>query len=247
VKQLVPDVVDVGDLAAHEAGLERPAPGDRPWVLCNMIASADGAVAIDGVSGPLGGPADKAMFRSLRAVADVILVGATTARQERYRPPTTSDPAVATRRRRRGQSEAPRLAVVTAGGDLDPTLPFLGDPSHRPFVVVPAALDRDRRRELERRAEVLVSGEDRVDLGGALQHLHAAGARVVLSEGGPSLNGQLVAAGLVDEWRLTLSPMLVAGQAARAAVGGPSHRPHRFTLDRLLLGDDLVFARYLRR
>jgi riboflavin biosynthesis pyrimidine reductase len=243
---LIPDVLDVGDLVAYEAGLDRPASRDRPWVLCNMVSSADGAIDVGGVSGPLGGAADKAVFRALRAVADVILVGASTVRHERYHPPRSSDDVVAVRRAR-GQANQPRLAVVTSRGQLDPGLGLFADPGNRPFVITTTAAGGADLAPLASVSEVVVAGDDRVDLAVALAHVSDAGARVVLVEGGPTINGQLLALDLVDEWRLTLSPMLVAGASGRAATGPAPDPPHRFLLDRLLVAEDLVFLRYLRR
>jgi hypothetical protein len=84
MRRLWPDPGEVDDIAALVAAEPRPAPADRPWVLVNMIASLDGAITIAERSGGLGGPADKAMFAALRGIADVVLVGAGTARAERY-------------------------------------------------------------------------------------------------------------------------------------------------------------------
>jgi riboflavin biosynthesis pyrimidine reductase len=195
----------------------------------NSIASADGGTAVDGVSGPLGGPADKEVFVAIRAVADAVLVGAGTVRAERYRPARA------------------RIAVVTASGDLDPGLPVFADPARPPLVLTCEACPPERRERLAAVAEVVLAGSTTVDVGGAVAELGARGAAVVLAEGGPSLNGQLVAADLVDEWCLTLSPTLLAGTSARAATGpSPVHAPLRFRLDRLLEQDGLLFARYLR-
>jgi riboflavin biosynthesis pyrimidine reductase len=70
----------------------------------------------------------------------------------------------------------------------------------------------------------------------------------VLCEGGPTLNGQLVAADLVDEWCASIAPLLVAGASSRPAAGGPApDGALAMRLDRLLVEDDLVFARYVRR
>lgn len=245
MRQLVPDQLEVGDLLRFEAALDRSPPSGRPWVLTNMIASADGAIAVDGVSGPLGGPTDRQLFRALRALADVILVGAGTVRHERYRPPAVGDDVVALRRQR-GQADRPRLAVVTTSGELDPTLPLFDDPGNRPLLVTPADAPDDARSALADVTELLPAGRGEVDLAAALATLHDSGARTVLAEGGPRLNGHLLAADLVDEWRLTVSPVLVGGGAGRASAG-PSADATRFRLERVLAGDDLVFLRYLRR
>lgn len=245
MKQLLPEQLDLADLATFEADLGRPAPPGRPWVVCNMITSADGATDLGGRSGPLGGPADKAVFSALRGVADVILVGAGTVRQERYRPPAVAPP-VAARRRSRHQAERPRLAVVTATGTLDPSLPLFDGPGAGPLVLTTTDGAQRCAQLAERGAQVVVLGSELVDLGQALAWLGDAGARVVLCEGGPKLNGQLIAADLVDEWRLTLSPLLASGRSPRAAVGPPTPDPSRFLLDRVLTSGDLLFVRLLR-
>ena len=76
----------VREVAALYQARPRPGAADRPWVRANMVASADGAAALDGRSGGLGGPADRMVFNILRSICDVILVGAGTARAERYKP-----------------------------------------------------------------------------------------------------------------------------------------------------------------
>jgi riboflavin biosynthesis pyrimidine reductase len=244
VRRLWPDPGGDVDVEALEAALARPAPPGRPWVLTNMIASADGAAVVGGSSGALGGPADRRVFHALRAVADVILVGATTVRQERYRPPRVSD-AVAEARLRRGQAARPRLAVVSASADLDPGLPLFDDPGNRPLLVTALGAPETARAALAERSELVLAGQDRVDLGQALGLLAATGARTVLAEGGPTLNGQLLAHALVDEWRLTLSPVLVGGPSPRVATG-PDAVFRRFRLDQVLAAGELVFLRYVR-
>jgi RibD C-terminal domain len=78
MRQLLPEhITEVDPVALYTADV-RARINDRPWVVVNMITSIDGATAVDGRSGGLGGPADKAVFRALREVPDVILVGAWT-------------------------------------------------------------------------------------------------------------------------------------------------------------------------
>ena len=235
-------ITDVEEAVAAE---DRTPTGRLPWLLTNMIASADGGTAVDGLSGGLGGPGDKAVFQALRAVSDVILVGASTAREEAYRPPR-QPAATQERRRAAGQAANPRLALVTRSLDLDPDLALFTDPEHRPLVITVAEAPSDRRSTLETVAEVVEAGRRDVDLGRALELLAERGVRTVLSEGGPSLNGQLIADGLVDEWNLSLSPHLVAGDSRRAAVGPLPHRPPpSMRLTRAWTDDDFLFCRWV--
>jgi riboflavin-specific deaminase-like protein len=224
--------------------VRRPAPAGRPWVLLDMVASLDGATAIDGRSGGLGGPGDKAVFHTLRGLADVILVGAGTARAEHYGPPRVPE-AVQEVRVLRGQQALPRIAVVSRSLDLpaDSRL-FEADPP--PIVITAPGTALARRAELAQRADVLLAGQtDDVDLAAALGSLREMGHEVVVCEGGPVLNGQLLAAGLVDELCLTVAPLIVSGPSARAVVG-PAVAPVGFELAHVLEQDGELFLRAVR-
>jgi riboflavin-specific deaminase-like protein len=245
MRRLWPDPAPIDDVAALVAAEARPAPDGRPWVLVNMIASLDGAITVDGRSGGLGRPADKEMFSALRAVGDVVLAGAGTVRGEGYGPPR---PSAATRaaRRARGQEEAPRLAIATRRLDLDLTAPLFTEAEAPPFVLTCAAAPADRRTAVAEVAEVIVAGDVTVDLPGALHELHDRGVRTVTCEGGPHLNADLMLADLVDEWALTVSPLLVGGDAPRSTTGLELAEPLPMHLDRVLEGDGLLLTRWLR-
>ena len=193
-----------------------PWPVDRPWVALQMVASLDGAIAVDGRSSGLGGAADRRSFLRLRARADVVLAGAGTARDEDYGPPGEPDTAAAEARRTRGQAPRPVLALVTRSGRLDPDSRLFAD-GHRPIVVTTSTTDLGAAAD---RVDARRHGVDDVDLAGALRDLHADGVRWVTCEGGPSLNAAMVAAGLVDEVFVTVAPRLVGAHDA-TLVDGP--------------------------
>jgi riboflavin biosynthesis pyrimidine reductase len=240
------DEVDPVAVVAAEA---RPAPPGRPWVLANMIASTDGsATDVGGRSGGLGGAADKAMFGAIRAIADVVVAGAGTVIAEDYGP---SRPPARVRDQRvaRGQAPAPRIAVTSASLAIEPTRRLFAEapPDARPLVLTVAAADPARRRALEAVADVHVVGEEQVDWERAFALLGAeVGARVVLSEGGPTTIAQLVADDLLDELCLTVAPVLVAGDGPRIAHSAAPVPDRSLSLARLLTADDQLFARYLR-
>jgi riboflavin biosynthesis pyrimidine reductase len=246
------DQVDPDDVYGSD---DRPPVGDRPWVLCNMIASIDGAATDPaGRSGGLGGPADLRVFSAIRAAADIVLAGAGTVRTERYGPARLSR-SQEEARRARGQSPQPRIAVVTRSLALDLELPLFREATEqqRPIVITTTgSLDPGRStgatatQELAMVAEVIVAGDDAVDWDTALRALRTtARAGVVLVEGGPSTNAQLLADDVVDELCLTVSPQIVATEAPRI-VNGIMAAPRRMTLDRVLIEDDYLFMRYLR-
>jgi 5-amino-6-(5-phosphoribosylamino)uracil reductase len=153
----------------------------------------------------------------------------------------------------RGQAPAPRIAVVSGSLSIDPAARLLAeaDPGEGPLVLTTTAAPADRRANLAAAgAEVLdvpAGAGGAVDVAAALTVLGQRGAAVVLCEGGPTLNGQLVAADLVDEWCLTLGPVLVGGTSDRAAVGPPVGAPTGLHLDRVAAGDDgTCCLRYVR-
>lgn len=241
MRQLLPDACDVDPPLVH-ATVPRPAPAGRPWVMVNMVASVDGATAVEGRSGALGSSADREVFGALRAAADVVLAGAATVNAERYRPPQTPGDVQETRRLR-GQRPKPRIAVVSGQLSVDPTLELFADPAERPIIITTVDADTERRSRLEPLADVIAVGEGRVDLGAALAALSPVGS-LVLCEGGPTLNGQLLENDLVDEVNLSISPVLTSGSARRLAMGRVSLERH-LTMAHLWTADDMLLARYL--
>jgi riboflavin biosynthesis pyrimidine reductase len=242
MRMLWPDPGADVEPAEVYAADERPLPGVRPWVLTNMIATVDGAAADPtGRSGGLGGQADKQVFAAIRAVADVIVAGSATVIAEDYGPVRLT-PELREARRQRGQAEVPRLAVVTASLRIDPDRRLFRDSDgERPIVLTTASADPGRRRALS------AVGDDLVDWARALTALRdRGGARVVLSEGGPSTNGQLVAADVVDEVCLTMAPALIGGPAPRITGGGPGSRLRPLRTARILTEDGYLFLRYVR-
>jgi riboflavin biosynthesis pyrimidine reductase len=191
-----------------------------------MVASIDGSTAVDGGSAKLGNTNDSAVLKQLRSIADVIIVGAGTARAEGYGPPSKP-----------GQ----RIGVVTASARVDVDLPLFT--SGAGFLIttttasVAASVDSVR------------AGGDAVDLLAALLSLGTVcdDPRVVQCEGGPRLNGSLFALDLVDEINVTTSPLVVGGDAARLATGAEAHS-HPFGLHQLLIDDEsFLFSRWSRK
>ena len=234
---------DLAQLYAYPAG-------GTAWVRANMVASADGAAAIDGRSGGLAGAADHLVFGLLRAMADVILVGAGTVRAEAYRPARVAQRWAGLRA---GRPPSPPIAVVTRSLELDPAGPLLtGAPAHsRTIVITTQAAPARRKADLASDAEVIIAGQDHVDLSAAIGALAAAGYRRILTEGGPHLLGEIAGAGLIDELCLTVSPLLAgtgAGRIIRAVgpLAGPDGTGRgRLSLAHVLEDQGNLLCRYL--
>jgi riboflavin biosynthesis pyrimidine reductase len=230
------DGADLDDAALAEA---YRLPAGRS-LRVNFVASLDGAITVGGRSAGLGSPGDKRVFRTLRALADVVLVGAGTAATERYRP-VDADLAVAALRTALGRPASAPIAVVSGRASLAP-----GDRLAVPstLLVTCAAADPARRAALaDAGVTVLVCGEDGVDLPSALEELAGRGLVQVLCEGGPALLSSALAAGVVDELDLTVAPALV-GAGQPHLLPGPLPDAVRLELQQVLEEDGVLFTRY---
>jgi riboflavin biosynthesis pyrimidine reductase len=223
VRQLFPFPVDSVDPLSVYGPL--PVADGRPSVRLNMIASIDGATSVSGVSGRLGGGADRQLFSVLRSLADAVLVAAGTVRAEQY-----------------GPGRLP-IAVVSRSCQLDWRSAFFTEATCRPVVITVADAPAANRAAAETVADVVIAGTDNVDLAVAIQALGQRGVGSLLAEGGPSLNAQLAAAGLLDELCLTLSPTLVGGDAKRILSGTGPTLPRRMALCSLCEQDEFLFLR----
>lgn len=247
-------------LPAERAGEEIPAawgepvlarlyahpahPDGRPYVRATMVSTLDGAATGDDHrSGTINNAVDHRAFRLQRALADVVLVGAGTARAEGYRG--LGVPAELARLRA-GRHPLPVLAVVTTSGALPEVLLAADEPPLVLTTSASASLGALRERLGEH--QVVVVGRDRISPALALRALADRGLRRVLCEGGPHLLETFLAAGLVDELCLTWSPLLVGGPAPRI-LDGPAFLdpPRRARLAHLLHGDrdGVLLARWV--
>lgn len=213
-------------MTPDDAELERlyayPTDG-RTWVRSNFVATLDGAAhAADGRSGSLGGDIDTHVFGILRSLADVVVVGAGTARAEGYGP------------------AAVPIAVVSRRLDVPEALLTPGQ-----LVITTADAPQDELSRLGAVVDVIAVGAGEIDWPAALSALADRGLRKVLCEGGPSLHGDLVTLDLVDELCLTIAPVLSSGDAPRIAHGATAvDRP--MTLGHSLEVDGVLLTRWVR-
>lgn len=230
-------ITSIDELASFYA---EPPDGVR----ANMIYSADGAAAFGGRTGPLSSETDRELLRILRGFADVVLVGAATARTENYGPVQLSDAQHATRRRC-GRFKPPPVAVISRTGELPTRL--VSDASQPPLLITSAETAARHDRTGDQRCGVLVAGERSVDVVTAVALLRHHGLSRVLCEGGPTLLDELVGADAVQEVCVTLAPKL----AASAPVGhrqppSPLALPATLRLEHALVHDDYLFLKYCR-
>lgn len=197
----------------------------RPWVRSNFVTTLDGAAHdADGVTASLGGETDSQLFAHLRSIADVILVGAGTTRAERY-----------------GPHEATPIAVVSRRLDIP-------EPLRRPGITVVTASDAPENELdalLTAGVEVIAHGAGEIDWAAVLAIFADRGWLKVNCEGGPTLHGDLIARGVIDELCLTIAPVLAAGTAPRIAH---SQLPAEvgMSLAHAVPVGDVLFTRWIR-
>jgi riboflavin biosynthesis pyrimidine reductase len=227
IPSATPGAADPAMLALYEH-----APGT---VRLNLIASADGkAAGPDGSSRSINGPEDLRVLRAIRSWADVVLVGARTARSERYSDIAVAD-HVRLERERRGQPAQPRLALVTWSGELP-----AGLTPESTWVITSAQSPAANSLREEWEDRLIIAGDAELDARAAIAGLHAAGMNRIVCEGGPSVAGWLLAADAVDEYCLSRSPLPGGIDAAPVpAVPSDMDLGHRlegggFTMERWL-------------
>jgi riboflavin biosynthesis pyrimidine reductase len=196
------------------------APADRPYVVVNMVASADGRATLDGRTEKLANEHDKAVFHALRTAVDAVLVGTGTLRAERYGRMVRSERRREIRRAR-GLEPEPLAIVCSRRGDFPDDIPLFTDPEARVMTHTGSSpLEALRRAQDEH------------------------GVRSVLCEGGPTLNVAMLAEGAFDELFLTISPLLAGGRDPLTILndGDPAPLELRWALE----GGGALFLRYAR-
>jgi riboflavin biosynthesis pyrimidine reductase len=219
--------------------------GARRWLRANMVASVDGAAVASGKSQGLSGEADKRIFGVLRALADVVLVGAGTVRAEEYKPAKVREQYQAARAAA-GQQPTAAIAVVSRSLNMDFTQPLYTEPVI-PTIILTTSEASTARVEAAKAAgcEVIAAGTGQVDLALAVDRLAERGLGRILCEGGPHLLAQIAAAGRLDELCLSIAPQLRGGDATRILNGPDLTNGLPLILHTLLAEDGYLFARYV--
>jgi riboflavin biosynthesis pyrimidine reductase len=247
----------------YGSDLRLPLRHDRPTVIANFVTTLDGVVSYQTPDALGGGEIsgffepDRFVMGLLRSLADVVLVGAGTLRaapQHRWTPSHVSRAnadAFAELRRNLRLTPQPRTAVVTASGEIDLGHPGLSDPDVAVLLITTSGgATQVDRGHLADHVEIAIAGDEHVEPAAIIDLLAARGARVVLSEGGPHLIGQLLSAGLLDELFLTIAPQVAGRSADHARLGlvegaafGVATAPW-FDLVDLRRDGDHLFSRY---
>jgi riboflavin-specific deaminase-like protein len=222
-------------------GMVDRARPERPYVVANMIESADGRATLGGHTEAISSDTDRALFHSLRAQVDAVMVGTATIAIERYGP-LARRPEVRKRRAALGLAETPLCVTASRSMELPVDAPLFQDPDSH--VIVLTNSDREPPPcKCHLTVERLPGPELDLQAGAArLRERH--GVRAMLLEGGPTILAAMLDAELVDELFLSLSPLLVGGDEPSLLEGTSLDRPLPLRLVSVLEGDSFLYLRY---
>ena len=208
----MPNAFDPNDAKPDYTTLAFPAPPpDRPYIYVNMVMSTDGKVVIEGTEQGLGSPIDQRLMRELRVSADIVLNGAATLRASGTSS-RLGDPELVAIRTAQGKSEAPIAAVMSGTANLPLDALFFTGADFQAVVYVGPEAPQDRVDAIRATGRDAIQLPPEDSIAWMLRHMRTElGASYVLLEGGPTINGQLLDAGFIDEYFLTLGPRIVGG------------------------------------
>jgi riboflavin-specific deaminase-like protein len=225
--------------AYGDLGLAQLGSGSRPYVIANMVSSVDGSATLAGKSAGISSDSDRNLFHELRTQVDAVMAGTTTIGKESYGPLVRNDEL---RERRIAAGLAPSPVAVTATRSMALPLdaPLLRDPGSRLFVLTNSDAPAP---DVEAQLEIVRTAGETIDFGAAFERLQSEhGIGTILLEGGPTLLGAILAAGLLDELFLTITP-LIAGPGGPRVIEG--HSPAGLELKSVLEEQGSLFLRYV--
>jgi len=228
------------------------ADHERPHVLMMSEITVDGKLTLRrGASSKIlmkyMAPETEILLHRTRAECDAIMVGANTIR---------IDNSFLTVRLVEGKS--PLRVIPSNRGDIPPGAHILG-PDARTVIAVSGTAPADKVAYLrEKGVDVVVAGEERVDLPELMRILKADyNVSRMMIEGGPTLNWSMLNHRLVDEIRLIHLPFIVGGADTPSLVGGMhietendmirlSHKRHYMCGSNLVTEWDVLYERGAR-
>lgn len=239
-------VLDARDLDAA-ALLELYAAPDGSWVRTNFVTSIDGAAVLDGSSSGLTNTLDQHVLKLLRGLADVVLVGGATIRAEDYIGVRVTDSAQQHWRQEHGMAPVPPIAVVTGRADIDPESRLFTHTIVPPIILTTAAANATAKADLAAAGgEVIELGSDSITSASIIGALADRGLTRITCEGGPTLAGQLITDGVLDELDVTTAPVMTSGPAVRMSHS-PCANATRMRCSHIILDSDgTQIARWVR-
>jgi 2,5-diamino-6-(ribosylamino)-4(3H)-pyrimidinone 5'-phosphate reductase len=192
----------------------------RPYVIVNVAMSADGKISTrERRQVRISGAQDFTRVDRLKAGCDAVMVGIGTV--------LADDPSLTVKseecrkyRRKKGQDDHPVRIVVDSAGRIPPEASILQKGEGKRVVAVSRRADATKISLLEKKATIIVAGEDEVDLCALMNELGVMGIHRVMVEGGGTLIAGLIEAGLVNEIYTFIGNIIIGGKDAPTITDG---------------------------
>lgn len=164
---------------------------------------------------------DKHRLLEIRALGDALMVGLKTAEVDRMSM-GLPDESLRRARIQRGQSEYPIRVLISNSGNISPRLQVFKHQFSPILIYSTTRMQPSIQAELREKAALHLAAGDHVELDGLLFDLHETrGIRTLVCEGGPRLARSLAELDLIDEFFLTVAPLLAGGRTAPGVLGAP--------------------------
>jgi 2,5-diamino-6-(ribosylamino)-4(3H)-pyrimidinone 5'-phosphate reductase len=183
----------------------------KPYVILNCAMTLDGKIATKTGSSEISGKMDLLRVHELRKEVDAIMVGINTV--------LVDDPKLTIHKIQASPEDNP-LRVVVDSKARTPLFSRVLNSDAPTMIAVSNIADSEKIKNLGKNAEVIICGEDHVDLDLLMEKLAINGVKTLMLEGGSTLNYSMLIGGLVSEVRVCIAPMIAGGKEAKTLADG---------------------------
>jgi len=192
----------------------------RPYVIVNVAMSADGKISTrERRQVRISGEQDFTRVDRLKAGCDAVMVGIGTV--------LSDDPSLTVKseecrsyRRKHGHSDHPVRIIVDSSARISPEAAVLNKGEGKRIVAVSGRADGEKIALLEKKAQIIITGKDEVDLPLLMDELGAMDICHIMVEGGGTLIAGLIKAGLVHEIYTYIGNVIIGGREAPTFAEG---------------------------
>jgi len=183
----------------------------KPYVILNAAMTLDGKIATKKGSSEISGEDDLKRVHELRKNSDAIMVGINTV--------LADDPRLTVHKIPANLKDNPTRIVVDSKAHTPLKSRILNDEAPT-IIAVTKKAPVNRLESLQKKAEVLICGDEQVNLKKLMEKLAKRGLKSLMLEGGSTLNYSMFEDDLIDEVRICIAPMIAGGTKSKTLVDG---------------------------
>ena len=183
----------------------------KPYIILSAAISIDGKIATRTGDSKLSSNQDYIRLHKLRSKVDGILVGKNT---------VMHDNPLLTVRYTKGKN--PVRIILDSQGNISSKSKILQTSNEVPTIIaVSKKITKSNLKKLYKfPVEVIITGENSVNIKSLLKKLSDKKITTILVEGGGTINWEFIRQNLFDELIITLSPFLIGGNNAISFIQG---------------------------